>query len=168
MTEALPCTFKSLCPIFSWIYSFANPNFPVLCLQYLTKYHSCGNTLKFCNKLKPMASKLLSALLLNCQHVMVGMPSSPRKCISRVHCSLPEHCAPFHSHCCPLWQKYPISTTSISWCRNITFYERFLQMLFFSFPLLLNNLIYFYKECWHCDVLHIDVSNNCTMAKYWE
>lgn len=57
-----------------------------------------------------MASKLLSALLLNRQHVMVGQPYSSQKRISRIHCSLPEHCAPFHSHCCLLWQKYPTST----------------------------------------------------------
>lgn len=33
MAEALKSTFLSLCPNFSLIYSFANPNFPVLCLQ---------------------------------------------------------------------------------------------------------------------------------------
>lgn len=143
MTEALKSAFKSLCPIFSLIYSFANPNFPVLCLQYLTKYHSCGNTIKFCNKLELMASKLLSALLLNRQRVMVGLPSSPQKHISRVRCSLPEHRAPVPPHCCPLRQQYPpLLNFKYTRCRNINFLEKLHQMPLFRFPLVLNNSIY--------------------------
>lgn len=162
-------TFKSLYPNFSLICSFANPNFPVLCLQYLTKYHSCGNTLKFCNKLELTASIPLSALLLNSQQVMVGLPSSPQKHISRVCCSLPELCAPFHSRCCPLWQKHPTSLNfKYSWCRNITFSKRYFHMLLLGFPLFFNNLIYFYKESWHCDLPHIKIANNCTVTKYLE
>lgn len=38
-------------------------------------------------------------------------------------------------------------------------------MLLFSFPLVLNNLIYFYKEC---DELRIEIANNCTVTKHWE
>lgn len=130
MTEALTFTFKSPCPIFSLIYSFANPTFPVLCLQCLTKYHSCGNTLKFCNKLELTASQLLSALLLNCQHVMVGLPSSPQNRVSRIHCSLPEHCARF-THSVVQYGKsilHPLKF-KYTWSRNITFSKGFLHML---------------------------------------